>query len=131
MELFTPKTNPKALNLDGLDEINKKVTVGFKCNSRLKLRLANEARHRGLTLSEYVENLLLALEDNDESSQKEIDKLKGQLGFYENDTLLSFYNKYKGQEIKFNNVEGDSMQVKIKEPKDIYTVLINSFKLTK
>ena len=130
MELFT-KANPKALNLDGLDKINKKVTVGFKCNPTLKLQLANEAKYRGLTLSEYVENLLSALGDNDSLNSKKIDELKDQLEFYENKTLLSFYNKYKGQEIKFNNVEGDSMQVKVKDPKDIYTVLINSFKLTK
>jgi len=131
MELFTQKTNPKALNLDGLDEINKKVTVGFKCNPRLKLQLANEAKSRGLTLSEYVENLLLSLGDVDGLNQKEVERLKDQLAFYENSVLLSFYNKYKGQEIKFNNAEGDSIQVKVKEPKDIYTVLINSFKLSK
>ena len=131
MELFSTKSNPKALNLEGLAEINKKVTVGFKCNSRLKLHLANEAKKRGLTLSEYVENLLLSLEDADGLNQKEVERLKDQVAFYENALLLSFYNKYKGQEIKFNNAEGDSMQVNVKEPKDIYTVLINSFKLSR
>lgn len=131
MELFTTNSNPKALNLEGLSDITKKVTIGFKCNPKLKLHLANQAKNRGLTLSEYVENLLLVIEDADGLKQKEIDKLKDQLAFYENGTLLNFYRKYNGQEIKFNNVDGDSMQVRIKGPKDIYTVLINSFKLSK
>jgi hypothetical protein len=131
MELLTSKTNPKALNLDGLDEISKKVTVGFKCNPRLKLQLANEAKSRGLTLSEYVENLLLAQEGSNQINEEVIEKLKEQLGFYENQTLLRFYDQYKGQEIKFNDTDGVLLQVKIKEPKDIYTVLINSFKVRK
>jgi antitoxin component of RelBE/YafQ-DinJ toxin-antitoxin module len=51
-------TNPKALNLEGLEDERNKVTVGFKCQAHLKLTLANEAQEKGLTLSEYVETLV-------------------------------------------------------------------------
>jgi hypothetical protein len=130
MEIFTDRTNSKSLNLDGFDEGVKKVTVGFKCHPKLKLQLSNEAKDRGLTLSEYVENLLLTLEENKGLNQKQLDDLKNRIAFYENDILLNFYKKYRGQEIRFNTADGDSMLVKINEPKDIYTVLINSFKST-
>ena len=119
-------------NLLGLasPQSNKKVTVGFKCNPKLKLKLANEAQERGLTLSEYVENLLLTLEENKGVNQKQIDDLTDRLAFYENEILLTFYKRYKGQDIRFNNVDGETMEIRISDPKDIYTVLINSFKST-
>jgi hypothetical protein len=127
MEIFEDiRPNSKPLGL-GLPHGNKKVTVGFKCDPKVKLKLANEAQERGLTLSEYVENLLLTLEENKGLSQKRIDELTDRLAFYENGILLSIYEKHKGQEISFNNADGNSMQVRIKEPKDVYTILIHSF----
>jgi len=130
MDLFADQTSPKAFDLDEFNKTNRKVTVGFKCNPMLKLQLANDAKERGLTLSEYVENLLLTLEENSELDHKQIDDLSDRLLFYENDKLLKLFRKYNGQEIEFKNADGDSMHVTIREPKDIYTILINSFRLT-
>jgi macrodomain Ter protein organizer (MatP/YcbG family) len=56
-------SNPKALQLNGLDTATRKVTIGFKCNPKIKLKLAQDACKYGLTLSEYVENLILNLEE--------------------------------------------------------------------
>jgi chromosome segregation ATPase len=63
-------TNPKALNLEGLEDEKNKVTIGFKCQAQLKLRLANEATATGLTLSEYVETLILTNGQNNQASEK-------------------------------------------------------------
>jgi len=125
------KSNPKALKLEGLENINKKVTIGFKCHPKLKLHLANEAKKSGLTLSEFIETLIQQLETAIQIERTETEKLKQQLIFYENDILLEFFKDHQNQEIKFTTSKGDQTEVTIKEPKDIYTVLINSFKLKK
>lgn len=63
-------TNPKALNLEGLEEEKNKVTVGFKCHAQTKLHLANVATIKGLTLSEYVETLIMTNGRNDRAIEK-------------------------------------------------------------
>jgi hypothetical protein len=131
MELLATRPNPKALNLDGLSEISKKVTVGFKCDPKVKLRLAQEAGKIGLTLSEYVENLLLALDSKSEQKDREIEVIKDQLAFYENSILLDFFEKHKGQEVSFTDSDGNFLKLKVKEPKDIYTLIIHSFRASK
>jgi len=129
--MILSKPNPKALNLDGLDSMSKKVTIGFKCNPKIKLQLANDAKIYGLTLSEYVENLLLTVENHGKPETSEIIKLKNEVAFYENDILKSFYYQYEGQEISFQTPDGEECKIKIIEPKDIYTIIINSFKIKK
>lgn len=127
--MFT-RQNPKALNLDGLDKITQKVTVGFKCDPKTKLALARQAEKVGLTLSEFTENLIGNLENIRKTHEQELDELNSKLRFYENDTLLGLFRKYKGQTVKFMSPDGAEFQVDIKVPKDIYTILINSFKET-
>jgi hypothetical protein len=123
--------NPKALKLNGLETFHKKVTVGFKCHPKLKLHLANEANKAGLTLSELVEVLLHGLTTATELEKDELDTLKRRIAFYENEKLLRWYKLYKGQHVPYVNEQGQTVQIFIKEPQDIYTVLINSFKLKK
>lgn len=77
--------NPKALNLEGLEDEKNKVTIGFKCQAQMKLRLANEATAKGLTLSEYVETLIMTNGHNNQAAEKltlkeaEIKRLNGQV----------------------------------------------------
>jgi hypothetical protein len=59
-----PKKNPKALNLKLLEKIGKPVTLGFKVEPHIKLKLAKKASEYGLSLSTYVNNLLTSEEDN-------------------------------------------------------------------
>ena len=127
----TGKPNPKALKLEGLENIKRKVTIGFKCDPKIKLQLASEAKKAGLTLSEFVETLIQELGTAVQLEKNELEKVKQELALYENEILLDWFKKYEGQEIKFVNSKCENITIKIKEPKDVYTVLINSFKLKK
>lgn len=120
--------NPKALNLDGLDKITRKVTIGFKCDPKTKLTLANRAEKLGMTLSEFVENIIRNVENIDHAHTAEIEDLNKKISFYENKILLAFFNQYKGTSMTFIAADGASMQVAVKTPQDMYTILINSFK---
>ena len=125
------KFNPKALQLDGLDTMSKKVTIGFKCNPKIKLKLAHEAGRYGLTLSEYVENILLDLDGASKADETLINNLKEKLAFYENDILKHLFKKFNGELIEFKNEKGDDLKIRISKLTDIYTIIINSFKISK
>lgn len=131
MEFNFIKRNPKALQLGGLDSITKKVTVGFKCHAKIKLQLAKDAHKYGLTLSEYVENLLLDLDNASQQETNENFELKKMIGFYENDILKNLFTQYENQEFNFKNTGGSDLKIKVKELKDIYTIIINSYKINK
>lgn len=120
--------NPKALNLDALYSARKKVTLGFKCSPQLKLQLANEAQRLNLTLSEYMESIA---QNYDETVNHVITQLKGDKQFYENEILLSHFAALKGKVIPLINERGEKTTITINSPKDVYTVLINSFKISK
>ncbi|MEJ7821512.1 MAG: hypothetical protein WKF85_04280 [Chitinophagaceae bacterium] len=109
--------------------MTKKVTVGFKCNPKVKLKLAGEASKLGLTLSEFVENLLLNLENETQGGTMEIKNLKEQIAFYENDIIKKIFREYKGQTLSFQNPSGKDLNIKIEDPKDVFTVIINSYKI--
>lgn len=48
----------RSLQLEGLAQAPIKVTVGFKCEGKDKITLAQEAHQSAMTLSEYVEYLV-------------------------------------------------------------------------
>jgi macrodomain Ter protein organizer (MatP/YcbG family) len=48
----------RALQLEGLQYATNKVTLGFKCEARTKIELAQEAQQMGMTLSEYVDTII-------------------------------------------------------------------------
>lgn len=129
MSLIQLKTNPKALNLESLDLDGNKVTVGFKCEPKIKLELANAATLLGVTLSEFMETLVLEFKAGKHANAAEKEDMQGLVAFYENDILKSICEKYKGQEIKFTAADGNAMEVTVNSPKDIYTIIINSFKI--
>ena len=121
--------NPKVLNLEGLENLNQKVVVGFRCMPQRKISLAKEADDQGITLSEHIERTVNGNNTNKiKPLEDELQIAKEQLRFYENKTLLNLFKKYEGQQFKFTSVAGDYIEVDINAPKDVYTLLINSFK---
>jgi hypothetical protein len=119
-----------------------KVTVGFKCHPELKTALLKEAKQLDISLSEYTESIVLnrqavnkteSITTNDEilQYQKTIEQLKQRLAFYENNLLYDLYNAHKDEVVNYINSEGKTVELKINELTDVYTILINSFKINK
>jgi chromosome segregation ATPase len=106
--------NPKGLNLEGLEDEKNKVTIGFKCQALMKLRLANEATAKGLTLSEYVETLIMTNGHNNQAAEKltlkeaEIKRLNGQI----TDLTNSLKSGNEKQATKDQDIKRLSGQVK-------------------
>ena len=128
------KENPRALNLEKLETVKNKTTLGFKCEPRLKLRLAQEAQKLSITLSEYVEGIVANYNpavNNTEQSSSLLKAAKAKVDFYENDILKELFAANKGKTFDFITAKGESLNVKINTLQDVYTVLINSFKTSK
>ena len=134
------KSNPKALNLEAVKLSNNKVTLGFKCIPYIKLDLAQKAQQLGLTLSEYVENLIMNSEKLfekikiREKEEKEmltqiIEEQKKCLSFYENDIMKDLFEQFKNKTAEFKNDKNDVVNLKIVDIKSLYTVIISSFKI--
>ncbi len=126
------RRNPKALNLELLEVIEKPVTLGFKVNPDVKLRLAKDATQSGMSLSMYVKKILT---DKHRFSKKEIEELNisnqiltEKIKIYENATLKSLYNKYKGKNLNYKNNSGEINQIVINDIVDVHNIIINSFK---
>lgn len=122
------KNNPKALNLDKIRNTDKKVTLGFKCSPETKIELAEKARNFGLTLSEYVQNIIKNRKSEKDVLINKIKELSDRLTFYENDTLKDIFKENENKLISFENKEGKKVNIKITDIKDAYFVIINSFK---
>ncbi|PMD99314.1 hypothetical protein BWI97_02645 [Siphonobacter sp. BAB-5405] len=133
----------KNLDLEKLASGISKVTLGFRCEPSVKLTLAQEAQQLGLNLSEYVESVILMRNDTttqvvekkvyaespaDEKLKSRIITLEKELAFYENDILKAFYTSSYGQTVSVNDAQGKTLSIKIQSVKDVYTVLINSFR---
>ena len=136
----TINSNPKALNLGAIMLSQTKVTLGFKCHPNVKLDLAEKAHKLGLTLSEYVENLIMNSEklfENFQLQEKEEkerltfvnNQQKEKIDFYENDFLKNLYRKYENQMAEYKNENNEVVKLKIADIKNIYSVIINSFKI--
>ncbi len=132
------KNNPKALNVAKLSGSLNKVTLGFKCNPKVKLHLIQESQSLGISLSEYVENLVLnsndlksqAIEER-EALHSEVNSLTKRLAIYENDILKQMHQKYAGKEVEYQDNNGENKKLKIADLTHIYTIIINSFKIEK
>ncbi len=131
-------TNPKALNLDALRNIESSVTLGFKCPPELKLTLAKEAENSGLTLSSYVCKLVeygneekKMLEEKNEILTNALNKIQSELKFFKNEILFELLKKYKGNSTSYFDRDGKKVELEVNSIKDIYILLINSFKYQK
>ncbi len=128
------KENPRALNLEKLETVKNKTTLGFKCEPMLKLRLAQEAQRLSITLSEYVEGIVANYNPAATSTEQNSSLLKAakaKVDFYENDILKELFAANKGKTFDFTTAKGANLNVKINTLQDVYTVLINSFKTSK
>jgi hypothetical protein len=133
----------RALQLDGLEFAQNKVTLGFKCDAGTKIQLAQEAQKIGMTLSEYVDTVISSrhslqnqaprstseLAPKVEMQQKQIQQLEAKVGFYENDFLKSTFNQYRGETVPFQNSKGQSVKITVNRIEDVYTILLNSVNL--
>ena len=136
----------RALQLEGLQFAQNKVTLGFKCEAGTKIALANEARQIGMTLSEYVDTVISTrhsqvnrgqaqvydayeLSAKLENQKRQIQQLEGKVNFYENDFLVQAFSKYKGQTIPSKNRQGREIDIKIDSIEDVFTAFINSVKI--
>lgn len=135
MNLKEYKINPKALNLSAVNESDSKVTLGFKCDPKLKIQLAEIANLNGLTLSSYVESYIKNAQGTIEAKNQICEKLKSEnskliikVNFYENSLLKELFNQYKDRTISYIKTNGQKVNLKIMTIEDVYTVIINSFK---
>ena len=120
--------NPKALNLEILKGITNKVTLGFKCSPELKLKLADGASDKGLTLSNYTEMILLDFDEIITEKVFELELLNNKINFYESNELKALFNKHRGKTVKYKNSNNEMVNQKINCIEDVYIVIINSFK---
>jgi len=124
--------NPKALNLKILEVIEKPVTLGFKVNPDIKLRLAKDATEYGMSLSTYVKKILT---DKHKFYKKELEELyksnkmlNERIQIYENATLKSLYSRHRGKNLKYRDSEGKNKEIVINDIADVHNIIINSFK---
>jgi hypothetical protein len=122
------KNNPKALNLEKLRNTDKKVTLGFKCSPQLKISLANQAEANNMTLSEYVERLVMNIDEKYQYLRLKIKHLLKDINFYENEKLNQLFIENKGKTVSYiNTTDNEKKEIRIDTMKDIYTIMVNSF----
>ena len=119
----------KYAGIPGYEDVTStKVTVGFKCDPQVKLKLSRNAMALGLTISQYLENIIVNMENVQKEHETEVNDLKRTIAFYENPILLSLFNEYQGQTVNLTTADGGAMQIQIKSLSDIYIIIINSFR---
>ncbi|MDZ7896636.1 MAG: hypothetical protein U5N85_01205 [Arcicella sp.] len=133
----------RALQLEGLQFAQNKVTLGFKCDAGTKIQLAQEAQQTGMTLSEYVDTVISSrhslqnqaprstseLAPKVEMQQKQIQQLETKVNFYENDVLKRAFQRYKGQVVPYTNHLGQPSQRTVNQIEDVYLILTDIIKL--
>jgi hypothetical protein len=126
------KKNPKALNLELLEVIEKPVTLGFKVNPDVKLKLAKDATQFGMSLSMYVKNILTDKHRFYKNELEELYKsnkiLNERIQIYENETLKSLYSRHRGKNLNYRDNNGENREIIINDIVDVHNIIINSFK---
>jgi hypothetical protein len=118
----------------------RKITLGFKCSPSVKAYLALDAESKGLTLSAYVESLIIAMPKlNDQLNyfiienqniQNKIDSMSKRISVYENKQLNDLYKNNLNKIVTYTNKKGDIVEKEILILQDVYEVIINSFQYT-
>ena len=133
----------RALQLDGLEFAQNKVTLGFKCDAGTKIQLAQEAQKIGMTLSEYVDTVISSrhslqnqaprstseLAPKVETQREQIRQLEAKVNFYESDTLKRAFYKHQGQTLPYTNYKRQQVQRKVNQIEDVYTILTDMVQL--
>ena len=132
-----------------------KVTIGFTATTATKIALYKEAQSLGLNLSEYIaaildlrheENLVLALSGSNENEmalKKENTKLKETIEnleselecvekdlewYLSNSKVDALWEKYDGQTFNITMPDGSLVPRFVDSPKDIYEIILSSYK---
>lgn len=122
----------RTLQLEGLDQMKNKVTIGFKCQPTAKMKLAREADSYSMSLSEYVETIVAnrnSQHDDDAQLHVEIQRLQEKVQYYERGLLRKAYKKNKGRVIAYVNVEGDEKSRTINRIEDVFAIILDTVKL--
>lgn len=128
--------NSKALNKTILLNAKNKITLGFRCDPKVKFNLIEKAQQLNLSLSEYVEHIVASFEVTNrinENDMKEIilenHYLKNRLAFYECEKLKELFEGLRGKKIDMMEEEGFERFIEIKSIHDVYILLLDSFSL--
>lgn len=133
----------RALQLEGLQFAQNKVTLGFKCNAGTKIQLAQEAQQIGMTLSEYVDTVISSrhslqsqgskstseLAPKIEQQKRQIQQLEAKVSFYENDLMKNAFAKYQGRTIPYMNNNGQQVQRTVNQIEDVFLIMNDIIKL--
>ena len=96
--------------------------------------LCEQAEKVEVTLSSHVETIVSTYknkEDEVKDLSELVKKLKDKVGFYENSFLRQLYDQHKGQSITLLNRDNQKITITIQDITDVFTIIINSFKIEK
>ena len=120
---------------DFKEKHSPKVVVGFKCSPNFKSHLIKVASNYGLTLSAYSEDFMMnahkiIAQKNVELKKKTSENLQllQTVNFYQSPVLFKLFEEYRGKNISYKNYDGVEVNLVISDVKDIFTIIINSFK---
>lgn len=133
----------RALQLEGLQYAQNKVTLGFKCNAGTKIQLAQEAQQIGMTLNEYVDTVISnrhslqsqgskstsELTPEIEQQKRQIQQLEAKVNFYENDLLKKAFVKYRGNTIPYTNNLGQQTHRTVNQIEEVFLIMNDIIKL--
>jgi hypothetical protein len=130
----------RSLQLEGLAHAPIKVTIGFKCEGKEKINLAQEAHQSAMTLSEYVEYLVSQrhqliqtttgpTRQEWEQATARIKRLRRKLAVYEqHEVLKTLLAANLDKSIPWRDSTGQEHTVVVRTVADIFNVLVSSFK---
>jgi hypothetical protein len=123
------KYNPKALNIEKLRYTDKRVTLGFKCDPQVKIELAEKATVNNISLSEYVEEIVVNLPIKNANLREKVGELSERLSYYEDNPILArLLEREAGKEYEIQSSDNKTLKIMITEVKDVFDVMVNSFK---
>ena len=119
-------------------DIKKLVVVAFRCFPELRQRLEVKTKQAGFnSLSEYLANRL-SMDDKppiNHDPQKiaaindQLARLQKKVTIYETPTLLNYYKKLNGMSFDFQDSNGNQRNIKVTSPKDVFELMLASFKI--
>lgn len=123
----------RQLDIEALNNAKNKVTLGFKCDAQVKLELALEAEEKGVSLSQFIETLVLQRKE-EKYTQEELDRITNELNdeivFYEHPKLYQALKLYHGRIITYTNEMGQQVTITVNDIRDVFTIFINHIQLT-
>ncbi len=121
----------KELNIDKLQDINKRVPVSFKIDSEFKLNLYQEALNRNQDISTYIRSIIDEREKilGYSKLHKKYHNLIDELAKFNFSEAEELFQKFKGKLIRYTD-NGILRSKAIENISDVYYVIIKSFKIS-